>query len=132
MTSQKPPPRPSKAPPRRETVEVQLEWLEEEDTKKSRSKKKPPPLPNARVQAPPMPVMPSKPPPAPRKTKPPPPRNTMEVDLRELIIVPKMPLPPLLRPTRPAGKPIPREEDDAPAPRQSKPPPSRRSKPPPR
>ena len=94
MTSQKPP-RPSKPPSRKETVEVQLEWLEEAGTKlKAKSKLPPPPLPNARVQAPPMPVTPSNPPPA-RSTKPPP-RNppTLEVDMRELIIVPTMPVPP--------------------------------------
>jgi hypothetical protein len=58
-----------------------------------------------------MPVARSKPPPAPRASKPPQ-RKTMEVDVRELIVVPRLPAMNLLRPTRPVGKPIPREEED--------------------
>jgi hypothetical protein len=118
MTSRRPPARPSAASPssgssqppkRRETIEVQLEWLEEEpDTK---PKKRPPRVPNARIQPPPMPVTRSGPPPPRRATKPPE-HKTMEVDMRELILVPRVPGLNLLKPTRPVGKPIPREEED--------------------
>jgi len=63
MTSRRPPARPSAASPssggsqppkRRETIEVQLDWLEEEPDAKP--KKRPPRVPNARIQPPQMPV----------------------------------------------------------------------------
>jgi hypothetical protein len=58
----------------------------------------------------------------------------MEVDIRELIIVPDVPVPQVLRPSRPAGKPIPREEEGfepgaPPRERGSKAPPRRTTKP---
>lgn len=127
MSSQKPPPRRSKAPPplpkRRETVEVELDWLEKEpeDEPKKKRAKAPPPIPGARVHAPPLPVKPSKPPPPPRHA-------TMEVDMRELVVVPHVPVKELLKPARPAVKPIPREDDDAPPRKHSRPPPSHRKK----
>jgi hypothetical protein len=123
MTSQKPPPRRSKAPPplppkRRETVEVELDWLEPEDKPKAKKAKQPPPIPGVRVHAPPMPVKPSKPPPPARA-------QTMEVDMREVVIVPHVPVKELLKP-RPAHKPIPREDEDASPRKASRPPPAHR------
>lgn len=95
---------------------MEIDWLESpEPSAPTKRAKAPPPIPGAPLRAPPMPVKPSKPPPPPR-------RETMEVDVRELMDVPRVPMRELLKPARPAGKPIPREEDDAP--RKSKRPPA--------
>ncbi len=71
MANSKAPPRPrsTKAPPptRRETIEVDLAWLEQEKEKENAKRKKPPRLPGAARTIPPMPVPASKRKPIPRE-----------------------------------------------------------------
>lgn len=82
-------------------MEVELAWLTPDSpdaANDAAGKKAPPPIPGARVHAPPMPVKPSV--------------QAMPAAAKEL-----------LKPTRPMGKPIPREEEDHEPPPRKRPPP---------
>ena len=117
---------------------MELDWLEiaAHEQEKTKPKKGPPPIPGAKLRAPPMPVQqsvpamkaqrPSTPPKsrassAAHKAAMPQPRHTMDVDMRELLIVPAAAPPAILKVGRPAAKPIPREEAEE-SPRASRPP----------